>query len=328
VDVSVDTEFTEGAPENAAYGVLCHYKDGDNQYRAYVAPDGYFFLDKRVSGEHVLLADWTFSSAIQSGVGAVNALRFVCSEGRLTLYVNDTLLADVADSSLSGGSFAFVAGNYKNKKEDTHPIGVNFSNLVVRKPVVGQTPTGSLLSDTFDDNAKGWGVFDDLGKASAQVENGQMVMKIIEPESTYSVFPGVVLSDVDLSFDAVVQEGTPANASFGVTCRRVDADNRYLFDVSNDGHYTLNKSVKGQFSKIVDWAVSNAIKTNVGDVNHVRVVCSGKNLELYVNDQMLISSQDTDLTAGGFSLQSGRFKVDDKPVTVAFDNVEVLYPAK
>ncbi len=54
VDLSVDTEFTEGAPENIAYGFLCHFKDGDNYHRVRVAPDGTYAIDKSVNAEKEL----------------------------------------------------------------------------------------------------------------------------------------------------------------------------------------------------------------------------------------------------------------------------------
>ena len=131
-----------------------------------------------------------------------------------------------------------------------------------------------------------------------------------------------------MAFDATIQEGTPANSAFGAACRRTNADNRYMFDISGDGSYTLNKRIDGNLETIVDWSPSNAIKTGAGETNRVHIICSGDNLELYVNDQLLISAQDTSITGGTSALQAGRFKVDELPVTVAFDNLEVKYPEK
>ena len=328
VDMTVDAEFAEGAPENAAYGFLCRYKDADNHYRFRIAPDGTYAIDKRVGGAaSVSLVDWTNSSAAKQGSGATNSIRAICSEDHLILYVNDTLVADVKDTSLSGGSFALMAAGYKNSQTDKNPIGVNFSNLTVRKPLAWKHPTGNLLGDTFDDNKNDWDVFKN-DKASAQIENGQMVMKVNEAESSYLVYQGLSLSNVDMSFDVSVQAGTPANTSFGAACHRTDADNRYMFDISADGSYTLNKRIKGKLETIVDWATSNVIKTGAGDTNRVRIVCSDSALELYVNDQLLISSQDTSISGGSFALQAGRFKKDNLPVSVAFDNLEVKYPEK
>jgi hypothetical protein len=328
VDVTVDTEFTEGAPENAAYGLLCNYKDADNHYRFRLGPDGTYSIDKRVNGgDTVPIVSWTGSSAIKTGTNATNTLHIICNDSHLTMYVNDTLLSDVIDTSLTGGSFQLMASGYANKKGDNNPVGVSFSNLVVRKTVAWEPQAGTILTDTFDDNKNTWDVFTQ-DTASGQVENGQLVMKVMDPETSYMIYSGLSLSEVDMSFDVVVQEGTSANSAFGAICRRSDADNRYMFDISADGSYTINKRIKSELTTLVDWKESNAIKTGKGEVNRVRVVCSGSKLELYVNGELLTSATDTDLTGGTFALQAGRFKKDNKPVTINFDNLEVKYPEK
>jgi hypothetical protein len=328
VDMTVDTEFTEGAPENAAYGFLCNFKDADNHYRVRIGPDGTYSIDKRVNGgDAVSIVDWTHSSAIKAGIGVTNKIRAICNDSHITLYANDALLADVIDSSLSGGSFQLMAGGYGNSKSDKNPVGVNFSNLTVRKTLAWEHPTENMLTDTFDDNKNDWDIFKE-DKASVQIENGQLVMKVNEAESSYLTYSGLSLSDVDMTFDATIQEGTPANSAYGAACRRTNTDNRYMFDISGDGSYTLNKRIDGNLETIIDWSSSNAIKTGAGETNRVHIICSGENLELYVNDQLLVSAQDTSITGGTFTLQAGRFKVDTEPVTVAFDNLEAKYPEK
>jgi len=325
VDMAVDTEFTEGAPENAAYGFLCHFKDGDNYHRFRVAPDGTYAIDKSVNTEQSYIFEWTKTNAINQGVGATNKLRAICSENHLTLYINDAFVADVVDTSLSGGSFNLMVGAYANNQDDKNPIGVNFSNLIVQKPLTWERPTEVLMADSFDNNNNSWDIFDENGN-SAQIENGKMVIKVVDTDSVYRVWPGVALSNVEMTFDAAIQEGTQANVAYGATCRYLDNNNYYSFSMDGDGYYTLTKKVNGTLETIIDWTQSSALKAGVGETNHVRVVCLDSTLELYANDQLMISSQDASLTAGGFALQAGRFAVDDQPMSVTFDNMEVKYP--
>ncbi len=218
-----------------------------------------------------------------------------------------------------------MVGAYANNLNDKNPVAVSFSNLVARKPQAWSRPTETLLSDSFDNNNNNWDIFDENGN-SAQVENGQLVMKIKDADSVYRIWPQMALSDVDMSFDVIIQEGTQANVGFGTACRYVDNDKHYSFNVDGDGYYTLKKKVNGTTETIVDWTASTAIQPGVGVTNRIRVVCSGSTLELYANNQLVVSSQDTSLTAGGFALQAGRFAIDDAPVSVTFDNVEVKYP--
>jgi hypothetical protein len=278
-----------------------------------------------VNAEKTYLVEWTKSGAINQGGGTVNRIRIICDEGRLTLYINDTLTANVADTSLSGGSFNLMVGAYANKTDDKNPVAVSFSNLIAREPEAWTSPEEPLLIDSFDDNANNWDLFDENGN-SAQIENRGMVMKVKDAESVYRIWPQMAISNVDMTFDVTVQEGTQANVSFGAACRYVNNDNHYSFLVDGDGYYTLKKKVNGTAETLIDWTASTAIQPGVGVTNRIRVVCSGSTLELYANDQLVVSSQDTSLTAGGFALQAGRFAVDDKPVKVTFDNVEVRYP--
>jgi hypothetical protein len=327
VDMTLDAEFAGGAPENAAYGLLCHYQDDGNYYRFRIAPDGSYTIDKSVNKETSVLADWTKSNAIKQGVGETNQVHVICNANHLVLYINDNFVADVMDTSLSGGSFQLMVGAYTNNKDDKNSIEVNFSNLTVRKPLAWERPTNTILSDSFDNNNNKWDVFQETD-GSGQIENGQMIMKVNAEDSIYRIWTGTTLSNVDLTFDATIQEGDPANVAFGAACRYTNNDNYYSFNMDGKGFYILTKKVNKNPATLVDWTSSPAIKTGVGETNRIRVVCSHNILELYANDQLLVSSMDTSLLAGGFALQAGRFKKDGKPMSVGFDNVEVKYPEK
>jgi hypothetical protein len=324
-DISFDTTFNGGKPANAGYGLLCHAIDADNRYRIRIAPDGFYAINKTVKGETTDLVNWTKTGVINQGIGVVNNIRAICSENHITLYVNDIFLSDVVDSDLSGGNFALLTAYYKNEDSDTAPVEVGFSNLVVRKPLAWERPAESLLSDSFDNNNNGWDVFENEGN-SAQIVDGQMVMKVVAKDSFYSVWPQITLANVDMTFDATIQEGTVANAGYGASCRFSNVDNLYSFRIDGEGYYTLAKKVDGNWETIIDWTSSNALNLEPGATNHIRVVCSDSKLELYANDQLLISSQDTTLTGSGFSLHASHFSVDDQPITVTFDNMEVKYP--
>lgn len=329
VDLTVDTEFTAGAPENMSYGFLCHFKDAKNHYRVKISPDGSYAIDKMINGKlsETNLEGWNYSPAIKTGTGVTNQIRLVCTDNHLTLYANGSLLSDVVDSDLTGGSFALLTSAATNKEGDKNPVSVDFSNLLVRKALPWTRPTGTLVTDNFDDNQNNWSLKNNEN-ATRTIENGQFLINVIKPAITASTYPGLSASEVDFSFDATAQEGTESNVSFGAYCRYINIDNLYLFDVSADGQAQLEKTVGGVTTSISKWSASPAIKTGLGETNHLRVICSGQTLELYVNDQLVISSSDPDLTAGGFALQAGRFKVDDQPVSVAFDNFELVYPEK
>ncbi|MHC1784297.1 MAG: hypothetical protein AB9891_16350 [Anaerolineaceae bacterium] len=323
VDLSVDAEFTDGV--SMQYGFLCHYKDGDNYLRAVVSTKGSYSIVKKMNAEFATLVDWNPSSTIDQGTGMVNRLRLVCTEGHVSLFINDALAADVMDTSLSGGSYRLVAGWPKSDTDNTVPVSVSFSNLVVRKPLAWEPSSDLLFSDSFDNNDNAWGLFekDDF---TVQIKDGQKVMRIETPDYyVYNRIP-VQLTNVDMAFDVILQEGTPANTGFGAMCRWTDKDNYYEFRMNGDGLYRAAKRVKGNWETLIDWSASTAVKPGVGETNRIRVVCAGSNLELYANEQPVIKINDGSLTSGGSSIIANSFEVDDAPVTVAFDNLEVKYP--
>jgi len=206
--------------------------------------------------------------------------------------------------------------------ESPAPVATEAPATEAPMPKAGDT----LLSESFDNNDNEWGLFEEDGY-SAQIQDGQMVMKFMEPDYySYSLPKGNNFSNVDISFDVVVQEGAQDNAWFGAMCRYTDESNYYDFNVDGDGYYGLWKVVNGETETIIDWTESTAIKPGIGETNRIRVICSDSALELYANDQLVFSKQDTTLTAGKFSLQAGRYEEDDALVSVAFDNLEVKVP--
>lgn len=326
-DLSVDTEFTGGALENINYGFACQYLDQNNYIWVAIRPDGTFGISRILGGKAKNLTYRTNSSHVNQGIGAVNHLRAICREEHITLFINDAFVADVVvPFPISGGSFRLMTNSSLTDENDINPVGVSFSNLVVQKPEAWEPPTEILLSDSFDNNDNAFWNFVENDNASAQIVDGQMVVKVKEANYSYGFGPGQIrLTDIDMSFDVTFLEGTEGNVEFGALCRQTDPDNNYHFIINNDGSYLLTKQVNGATERLIDWTESSAIKTNVGETNRIRVICSGSRLELYANDQVLIKTQDTSLTSGLFRLEAGRYDDDDAPVSMAFDNLEVKH---
>jgi hypothetical protein len=321
VDMSFDVVHQEGTQNNTTFGAYCRYSDDDNLY-AFSMTDGWYAMAKAINGEIEMLVEWTESTAIL-GMGETNHFRVVCSGSALKLYANDQLLISKQDESLTAGGFALNASRYE---EDDKTVVVAFDNVEANVPLVSELPVENPISDSFDNNDNEWGLFKEDGY-SVQIQDGQMVMKFMEPDYySYSMPKGDNFSNVDISFDAVLQEGAQDNAWFGAMCRYTDENNYYDFSVDGDGYYDLWKVVNGETEKIIDWTESTAIKPGIGETNRIRVVCSDSDLELYANDQLVFSKQDTSLTAGTFSLQAGRYDEDAALVSVAFDNLEVKVP--
>lgn len=128
--VDVDAVLLDG-PVNDNFGVICRYVDHQNFYGFLVTHDGYYGIFKLVNGQMVMTSEnknLDFSEAIRQG-GVVNHISAECNENILKLTVNDTLLAEVQDSSFSEGQIGLIAGAYANAG-----VKVLFDNLEVSQP--------------------------------------------------------------------------------------------------------------------------------------------------------------------------------------------------
>lgn len=209
---------------------------------------------------------------------------------------------------------------------------MSFDNLVVRKPQAWKAPSGVLFSEKFDKTNDNWSLTTkktDWGY-SDQITGGQLVMNFEKPDTWKYILTPIQLSNVDMSFDVILKKGAQNEASMGAVCRASNGDNFYEFttnfDLDGVGYYLLGKKVNGTYEKLIDWTESTVMKAGIGKTNRMRVVCSGSDLELYVNGQSLFKTKDTSLTFGGPGLSAGRFEGDGAPISVAFDNLEVKYP--
>lgn len=314
VDISFDAVIQESAQDSATYGVRCRFTDEDNYYMFNVDGDGYYALWKVVKGEGEAIVDWTESKAIKPGIGETNHIRVVCSDSDLELYINDNLMFAKQDTSLTEGKFALKAGQFEN---GSGTVLVAFDNLEARY-------AAPLLSESFDNNDNEWQLYEDETR-SAQIQDGQLVISVKEKGVWQWVPQNAASSDMDISFDAILSEGTQHNVGYGVACRlSEDGNNYYDFIVSSNGVYGLSKMVNGNYETLIEYTESQAMKEGAGVTNRFRVVCSGSNLALYANGQEVFVLQDTSITTSDlFGLQAGMYEVDDTPILVKFDNVVV-----
>lgn len=129
-DVVIDVESVQlSAEDRNAYGVVCRGVRDDasaNGYYFLISGDGAYSIRKGQFGEVNPLVHWARSNAINQGA-AVNNIRVICAEDYLALYVNGEFLADMHDSTYSGGYVGFAVA----AREDT-TIEIAFDNLTVR----------------------------------------------------------------------------------------------------------------------------------------------------------------------------------------------------
>ena len=131
-------------------------------------------------------------------------------------------------------------------------------------------------------------------------------------------------SDVIIEAD-VWRVAGDIETSAGVVCRaNEDTHSFYAFEVVFDGWAGILKAVNGEFV-IDDMYVETDVVLQGDAVNHIRAECIGSDLRLYVNGELVVELQDSELTFGDVGMAGATWP--GKPNSaVRFDNLSVSVP--
>ncbi len=122
IKIDVDVKYGKG-PIHSDYGVICGYVDPNNFFALTIGPDGWVEIFKRLNGERSTLYSEIKNPNIKE---KGNHLTAICGAQTLTLFVNDTQIAQVSDPYLPGGDVGLIAGSFEDTKVEFY-----FDNLVV-----------------------------------------------------------------------------------------------------------------------------------------------------------------------------------------------------
>lgn len=194
--------------------------------------------------------------------------------------------------------------------------------VTLAAPSVVPSPTSSvLLEDDFSSARHGW-----LSETSVQsekgYENGEFRMSVYEADFSTWSYPAPFhdFTDIALEVDARRVEG-PMDNEFGVLLRyQADTDGFYLFAISSDGFYSIQKYQDEDWVMLVEWTKSPAIRGGE-DVNRLRVTAQGPDLRFYANGELLGRVEDATFRSGDVGLLATAR--DKAGVVVAFDNLRV-----
>jgi len=117
-----------GGPDNNIYGVLFRYDTNIREfYVLAISGDGYYVLavDGPDREEPYMLTEWETSSAINLG-NATNHIKVEAVGSNISYYVNDQLLGEIQDSTLSKGIVGVFVGTL-----DEANVLVGYDNMKV-----------------------------------------------------------------------------------------------------------------------------------------------------------------------------------------------------
>jgi len=129
VVIEVDAEKAAG-PDDNDFGVLCRYQDLENFYFLIISSDGYYGIGKVEGGKQSLLdpPQMYYSEDILTG-NATNHLTARCEGTRLTLAVNNEVIAEARDDRFPQGDVGLIVGTFSEPGVD-----IFFDNFSVKVP--------------------------------------------------------------------------------------------------------------------------------------------------------------------------------------------------
>ncbi len=189
---------------------------------------------------------------------------------------------------------------------------------------------GALLyEETFDGFGSDWSMFGDED-TNVGLANGAYHIAVYR--TNYMAW-GIPVSapdfgDMVLEVDARQSSG-PLDNTFGVLVRYLEDDEQYSyywFQISGDGFYSVDLSWEDEWTSLVGWEPSPAIRTGLRVTNRVRVSCTGGQFSFYVNGVHLVDLVDDTIGRGSIGLAAGA--IDEAGVAVEFDDLKVYEPGE
>ena len=122
VDITVEARKEAGTDDNN-FGIVCRAESNLSFYTGMICSDGYYAIQKVVSGEYVRLSSdyFEYSDVINQG-NATNTIRLTCVGDSITLYANGVELATVQDSEIQTGDIGLIAGTYEEAGVDIRSL--------------------------------------------------------------------------------------------------------------------------------------------------------------------------------------------------------------
>ena len=170
-------------------------------------------------------------------------------------------------------------------------------------------PRNAWLSEVTEQAEKGY-------------EDGEFRLTVYQPEYSTWSYPDPPRDFADFALEVEARRASgPLDNEFGVLVRyQPETDEFYLFAISSNGFYSVQKYQANEWQKLVEWTESAAILQGE-DVNRLRVTGQGDKMRFFVNGEPLTEVEDASFRSGSVGLLASTNEKGG--VAVAFDNLRV-----
>jgi hypothetical protein len=269
---------------------------------------------------------WSTLPGVLTAVGGIIAgtaalLTALVSAGMLGGKPTATPVPIVTATVVSPAATAFLLEPTAPTAAVTPPVTATSFASAAPSATAPVAASDVLMTDDFSDLHNNW--FSEVTEQSDKgYEDGEFRLTMYQPEySTWSYpDPPRDFADFALEVDARRVSG-PLDNEFGVLMRyQPETDEFYLFAISSNGYYSVQKYQANEWQKLVEWTESAAILQGE-DVNRLRVTGQGDKMRFFVNGEPLTQVEDASFRSGSVGLLASTHEKGG--VAVAFDNLRV-----
>lgn len=185
------------------------------------------------------------------------------------------------------------------------------------------------VKDELLDPATDWEVGDQGdGIEVGYTEDGYQIY-LDEEESWWESYAGLdEVADVSVEVEAKRVRG-PRGGSYGVVAR-VNEDGEYSFEIDGEGYYGIYKCYYSEDADddetLAEGDEEGVVNVEKQAVNHIRGVCKGSVLQLYINGKLALEAEDDEFESGDVGIAASTEEVEKGGLDVRFRNFVAQQP--
>ncbi len=250
----------------------------------------------RVEGYKVVASSFTslFNTASTLSVGTTYRLRLVVQNSRILFYMDNALIADITDTSVTAAGRAGVYG--QNAMSSSQ--GIHIDNFFAQYPVVNDSMTatnGTSLTSHTGERGATWTKF---GGTDATIDSNRVHQDDVGSQDYQAVASGVPLSANCIAEADMYVASQLADSYCGISARNNGVDTNYYLRYSrNDTVYQFIKFPSGTLL-----GSSGGTSPGVASVNRMQIYLNGSTLKAIVGTSIFVySGTDTAISVAGFT---------------------------
>lgn len=217
-----------------------------------------------------------------------------------------------APSSVTDASPSNPQGSSLSAPENRTYLPIISRSEAENSPSAVTTPAAApassdLFRDDFTNPKSGWDVRHDKD-AITDYGNAEFVIFVGKTKATLWSKPNQNLTDVIIEVDTRETAG-PDDNLYGIICRYQNPSNFYRLVISGNGYAGIVKRANGVVKVLSGPSLVRSPAVKQGHAsNHLKAVCQGTQLKLFVNDILVAEAQDADFASGDVGLLASASK--------------------